>query len=76
MRLTTLISVILLTTLGLVPNLTGSPQAASNAHIKQAFGAQNWRLTIQAVNQINTSTAPRSNSNSRLTLYQALLSRQ
>ncbi|HEY9633500.1 MAG TPA: hypothetical protein V6D14_08850 [Coleofasciculaceae cyanobacterium] len=72
MRLTTLISVILLTTIGLVSNPLGSPQTASNSQLKQAFSAQNWRRTIQAVNQINRVAEVQPNLN--LIVYKALLS--
>jgi hypothetical protein len=73
MKLTALISVILLTTIGLVTNLPADlPQTASNSRLRQAFGAQQWGRTIQAVNQMNGGT--QSQPNSKLTLYKALLS--
>jgi hypothetical protein len=71
MKLTALISVTLLTTIGLVSNPSGLPQTASNSQLKQAFGAQKWRQTIQAVNQMNNTE---SQPNSKLTLYKALFS--
>jgi hypothetical protein len=72
MQVTALVSVILLTTIGLVSNSSGLPQTASSSQIKQAFGVQKWSRTIQAVNQINR--AANTNPNSELTLYQSLLS--
>lgn len=78
MQLTTLTNAIVLTTLlatiGLVSNSSDLPQATSSSQIKQAFGVQGWKRTIQAVNQINKDTEP--TSNSKLALYHALLSRK
>lgn len=70
MKSIVLISVILLTTIELVANPSGLPQATSNSQLNQAFGAQQWQRTIQAVNQINGSTEPQPNS--KLMLYKAL----
>lgn len=72
MKVTALISLILVTTIGLVSHAPGLPQTASNSQLKQAFGAQNWGRTIQAVNQMNKGA--KSKPNSKLTLYRALLS--
>jgi len=76
MQLTALTNAILITTLlatiGLVSNSSGLPQATSSSQIKQAFGVQSWKRTIQAVNQINKDTEP--TSNSKLVLYHALVS--
>lgn len=76
MQLTTLTNAIMLTTLmttiTLVSNSSDLPPATSNSQLKQAFGVQSWKRTIPAVNQINKDT--QSASNSKLALYQALLS--
>jgi uncharacterized protein YdeI (BOF family) len=74
MKLTALITVILLSTIGLASNHPGFPQTAANSQLKQAFGTQNWRRTIQAVNQMNRDSRAKFQSNSKLTLYQALRS--
>jgi hypothetical protein len=76
MQLTTLTNAIMLTTLittiTLVSNSSDLPPATSNSQLKQAFGVQSWKRTIPAVNQITKDT--QSVSNSKLALYQALLS--
>ena len=76
MQLTTLTNAILITTLlatiGLVSNSSGLPQTTSSSRLKQAFGVQSWKRTIQAVNQINKDTEP--TSNSKFVLYHALVS--
>jgi hypothetical protein len=72
MKLVVLISVILLTTIGLVSNPPGLPQTASNSRLQEAFGTQKWGRTIQAVKRINGGVEPQSSS--KLMLYKALSS--
>ncbi len=75
MKLTALISVILITTIGLASELPSLSKTSSNHQLKQAFGAQKWGRTIKAVNQMKKGTDPKYNSN--VTLYQAVrLSKQ
>ncbi len=72
MKAIALIIVILLTTIELVSNPPSLPQTASNSQLKQAFGAQQWRRTIQAVNHMNGGTEHQPNST--LILYKTLVS--
>ena len=70
MKLTALISVILITSIGLASELPSLSKTSSNSQLKQAFGAQKWGRTIKVVNQMKKGTDPKYNSN--LTLYQAV----
>jgi hypothetical protein len=61
MKLTALMSVILLTTIGLIVNSPDSPQTPSHSQVRQAFGTQNWGRTIQDVNRMNGNVEVDSN---------------
>ena len=72
MKLTVLATLSLLMIIGVVSELPRLQQTPLEPQLKQAFGTQNWGQTIKAVNQMQSGTPPKSNS--QLTLYRSLLS--